>query len=68
MAEIKRAIMATPDVTLTGAGEQNASLNLAALRQANGLTLEEIASATGIGLRYLEAIEAEDFARLPSGV
>jgi cytoskeletal protein RodZ len=43
-------------------------LNLAALRLRNGLTLEEIASATRISLRFLEAIEAEDFAKLPGGV
>jgi cytoskeleton protein RodZ len=59
--------MTTPDV-MPSAGEQRASLNLAAPRRAAGLTLEEIACATSIGLRYLDAIEAEDFARLPSGV
>ena len=60
--------MITPDAMATSAGEQRANSDLAALRRAKGLTLEEISGATGIGMRYLEAIEAEDFARLPSGV
>ena len=50
------------------ASQSNTSLNLAGVREAKDLTLEEIASATRICLRFLEAIEAEDFAALPSGV
>ena len=46
----------------------NASLNLAAARQAKGLSLEEIASAILVGVHYLAAIEAEDFAKLPARV
>ena len=46
--------MAPQDVTLTSVGGQRAGLDLAALRHAAGLTLEEIAGATGIGLRYIE--------------
>jgi hypothetical protein len=57
-----------PEVTLSTASEPNPSLNLAAVRQATGLLLEEIARATKIGVHFLEAIEAEDFAKLPGGV
>ena len=37
-------------------------------REARGIALEEIASATRIGRRYLEALEENDLARLPGGV
>jgi cytoskeleton protein RodZ len=33
-----------------------------------GVSLEEISSATKIGLRLLEAIEREDFSKLPGGI
>ena len=58
--------MTIPDV-MTRAGESN-GLNLAATRQAKGLALEDIARATRIGVHFLEAIEAEEFAKLPGGV
>ena len=32
------------------------------------MTLEEIAQATRIGSHYLQAIEAEEFGKLPGGV
>jgi cytoskeletal protein RodZ len=38
------------------------------VRQEKGLSLEEIARSTSISLRFLQAIENEDFAELPSGV
>jgi cytoskeletal protein RodZ len=44
------------------------TLNLVSVRQSRGLTLEEIARATRIAPGYLNAIEAEDFAKLPGGV
>ena len=44
------------------------SLNLDSLRDFKGLTLQEIARATGIAPRYLEAIEQEEFATLPGGI
>ena len=59
--------MTIPDVTLTRASESN-GLNLAPARQAKGLSLEEIARATKIAVRFLEAIEAEDFGKLPARV
>lgn len=43
-------------------------LNLASARQRIGIALEEIAQSTRIAPHYLRAIEAEDFAKLPSGV
>ena len=53
---------------VTRANQSSASLNLAGVREAKGLTLDEIASTTLIGVHYLEAIEAEEFAKLPARV
>ena len=36
-------------------------------REAKGVTLEEIARATGIDIKYLEALEKEEFNIFPSG-
>jgi cytoskeleton protein RodZ len=47
----------------TSFGEQ-----LKAAREAQGITLREVAEQTRIALRYLEAIEANDFKVLPGGV
>jgi hypothetical protein len=41
---------------------------LAALRNQKGISLHQIAEATKIGVRYLEAIEGGQFASLPGGV
>ena len=43
-------------------------LNLASARQRIGITLEQIAQTTRIAPHYLRAIEAEDFAKVPTGV
>ena len=43
-------------------------LSLASLRERIGITLEEIAQSTRIASCYLQAIEAEEFAKLPAGV
>ncbi|MEO8051122.1 MAG: helix-turn-helix transcriptional regulator [Acidobacteriota bacterium] len=43
-------------------------LHLAQKRQAKGVGIKEIANSTHISLRYLEAIEAEDFTQLPGGI
>ena len=43
-------------------------LNLKPHRERSGMTLEEVAAATRIGLHFLRAIEAEEFAELPGGV
>lgn len=37
-------------------------------REMRGVTLEEIAATTKINLRFLRALEAEDFAKLPGGI
>ena len=43
-------------------------LNLAGARIEKGVTLEEIAQSTKIAPHFLEAIETENFDRLPGGV
>jgi cytoskeletal protein RodZ len=42
--------------------------NLRREREMRGVSLEEIASFTKISRRFLEAIEEDDFARLPGGI
>jgi cytoskeleton protein RodZ len=42
--------------------------NLRREREMRGVTLEEIATATKISVRFLEAIEAEEFSKLPGGI
>ena len=42
--------------------------NLRREREMRGVSLEEISSATKISLRLLEAIEREDFSKLPGGI
>src|SRR5579862_4731272 len=37
-------------------------------REMRGVSLDEISSATKISLRFLDAIEREDFAKLPGGI
>jgi cytoskeletal protein RodZ len=44
------------------------SLNLAASRLKKGVSLEQIAEATKISIRFLRAIEEEDFEKLPGGI
>jgi cytoskeletal protein RodZ len=43
-------------------------LNLAAIRERKGISLEQIARSTKISARYLEAIERSEFDQLPGGV
>ena len=42
--------------------------NLRREREMRGVSLEEISSSTKISLRFLEAIEREDFSKLPGGI
>jgi cytoskeleton protein RodZ len=42
--------------------------NLRREREMRGVSLEEISSVTKISLRFLEAIEREDFSKLPGGI
>jgi cytoskeletal protein RodZ len=44
------------------------SLNLSTQRQKKGISLEEIAEATKISIRFLRAIEDEEFDKLPGGI
>jgi cytoskeletal protein RodZ len=44
------------------------NLNLRERRLGKGLTLEEIADSTKISIRFLRAIEAEEFEQLPGGI
>lgn len=44
------------------------SLNLATHRQNNGVSLEQIAENTKISIRFLRAIEDEEFDKLPGGI
>ena len=41
---------------------------LVAIRRSSGVTLEQIAASTKIGLRYLRAIEDGNLGKLPGGV
>lgn len=43
-------------------------LDLPALRQHRGVSLREIADSTKISIRFLQAIEQEDFEQLPGGI
>jgi cytoskeletal protein RodZ len=44
------------------------TLNLPGLRHKKGVSLEQIADTTKISLRFLRAIEAEEFEKLPGGI
>ena len=43
-------------------------LGLATIRRNRGISLEQIAASTKIGIRALEAIEQGDFQKLPGGI
>jgi hypothetical protein len=42
--------------------------DVSAVRQSKGITLDQIVQTTKISKRFLEAIEAGDFAKLPGGI
>jgi cytoskeletal protein RodZ len=48
--------------------DENSVLNLAAIRRNRGISLQQIADVTKIGVRALESIEREDFRSLPGGI
>ena len=48
--------------------EKNSVLGLATVRRNRGITLQQIAQSTKIGVRALEAIETGDFRSLPGGI
>jgi cytoskeleton protein RodZ len=43
-------------------------IDLPALRQHKGISLRDIAETTKISIRFLKAIEEEDFEQLPGGI
>lgn len=45
-----------------------AGLGLPGLRQKRGVSLEQIADTTKISIRFLRAIESEEFEKLPGGL
>ena len=55
-----------PQMTRPYAGYRR--LDLARSRQQRGISLEEIAQSTKISLRFLRAIEDEEFEKLPGGI
>jgi cytoskeletal protein RodZ len=46
----------------------NQRIDLPALRQHKGISLRDIAETTKISMRFLKAIEEEDFDQLPGGI
>jgi cytoskeletal protein RodZ len=48
--------------------EESSVLELATIRKNRGITLEQIATVTKIGVRTLEAIERGEFRKLPGGI
>jgi len=48
--------------------EDQIALGLAMIRKNRGISLEQIAASTKIGVRLLEAIEQGDFRKLPGGI
>ena len=48
--------------------EKNSVLGLATIRKNRGISLQQIANETKIGVRTLEAIERGDFQKLPGGI
>ena len=44
------------------------SSRLAELRQSHGMSIQQISERTKISIRYLKAIEAGDFGKLPAGI
>jgi len=55
-------------VPALSAGANSRGLNLARFRKDAGVSLEQIAAQTKISLRFLRAIEEEQFDKLPGGI
>ena len=60
--------MSTPVVSFAVKLSPCECLSLASVRERQGMTLEAIAQSTRIASYYLQAIEAEEFGKLPGGV
>jgi cytoskeletal protein RodZ len=48
--------------------DEKVSLGLSTIRRNRGISLQQIAESTKIGVRLLEAIERGDFRKLPGGI
>jgi len=48
--------------------DDNSLLSLSTIRKNRGITLQQIAESTKIGVRLLEAIEHGEFRKLPGGI
>ena len=48
--------------------EEKSVLGLSTIRRNRGISLEQIAESTKIGIRSLEAIEQGEFRKLPGGI
>lgn len=51
-----------------GQSPEAAAIDLRNFRQKRGISLEQIAEATKISIRFLRAIESEDYDQLPGGI
>ena len=60
--------MPTKTVTLARERRPYVCLDLVSIRERKGATLAEIAESTRISSHFLQAIEAEEFNKLPGGV
>lgn len=60
--------MPTNTVTLARERRPYVCLDLVSIRERKGATLAEIAESTRISSHFLQAIEAEEFNKLPGGV
>lgn len=62
MSKRKRGAPPSPKPNLT------TGVNLSVYRQKAGISLEQVAAKTKISMRFLLAIESEDFQQLPGGI
>ena len=58
----------TPALVLSSGRTGSSTLELGKLRQRKGVSLEQIAETTKISMRFLRAIEDEEFDKLPGGI
>jgi len=57
-----------PGASLPPSPAPTGTLNLSRFRKKAGVSLDQIANRTKISLRFLQAIEAEEFEKLPGGI
>jgi len=55
-------------VAANGYSAESSALGLQQRRQRAGVSLEQIAERTKISIRFLKAIESEEFEKLPGGI